>query len=124
MAEDITSGESTEESSEEDSFDSGSTGFAVARVGDPVNTGHLCDSTTRILEGSSDVFIEGKPAAYSGSLLENHLILEVDKCVPHLNQKVESGSSKVFVNKKPLARVTDPADFGFITRGAQTVFAG
>ena len=109
---------------EEDSFSSGSTLFSAARVGDPVNTGHLCDTTTNIAEGSPNVFIEGQSADYAGSALKPHLILAVDKCVPHIGTKVNSGSSKVFVNGKNLARVTDSADFGFITRGASTVFSG
>jgi uncharacterized Zn-binding protein involved in type VI secretion len=108
----------------EDSFSSGSTAFSAARVGDPVSTGHLCDTTTKIAEGSPNVFIEGNPAAYVNSALEPHTILVNSDCVPHIGTKVNAGSAKVFVNGKGLARVTDSADFGFITRGAQTVFSG
>jgi uncharacterized Zn-binding protein involved in type VI secretion len=101
---------------------------AVARRGDTVNTGHGCDTTTTIIEGSSDVIIQGSGAAYQGAALAPHTITNpasppIPPCIGHPGQKVNVGSSTVRVNGKPLARVGDSADLGSIAAGATTVLA-
>lgn len=103
---------------------------AVARVGDTVNTGHGCDTTTTIYAtgGARDVYINGLLAATEGSQLAPHNITNpapppAPPCVPHPGQKVNTGSSKVYVNGKKLARVGDSADQGQISKGSDNVFA-
>lgn len=103
----------------------------VARVGDTVNTGHGCDTTTTILAtGSSpDVYVNGMRAALQGTQLASHNITNPapvppnPPCIPHTGQKVNVGSSNVFVNGKQLARVGDSADLGSISKGSENVFA-
>lgn len=97
--------------------------FSVARQGDRVNTGHLCDTSTTILAGSPNVFVNGIPVARVGDDLAAHTISSGDKCIPHLGQKVNAGSSRVFANKRGIARVTDSADLGTIAIGSQDVFS-
>jgi uncharacterized Zn-binding protein involved in type VI secretion len=101
---------------------------AVARRGDTVNTGHGCDTTTTIVEGSSNVFIGGAGATYQGAALAEHTLPNpavppIPPCISHPGQKVNAGSATVKVNGKPLARKTDSADLGSISSGATTVFA-
>lgn len=101
----------------------------AARKGDSVNTGHGCDSTTTIIEGSSDVFIGGSGATYQGAALAEHTITNPSTapgsppCISHPGQRVNAGSSTVRVNGRPLARVGDSADLGTISSGASDVFA-
>lgn len=102
---------------------------AVARRGDTVNTGHGCSATTTIVEGSSNVLIEGSGATFQGAALANHTITNPSQapgsppCIGHPGQKVNSGSGSVIVNGKRLARVGDSADLGSIANGASKVFA-
>ena len=107
-----------------------------ARVGDTINTGHLCDTTATIIVGSNDVFVNGKSATFLGSDISSHTIesqrgvqppgppTNPSTCIPHLNQKVYAGSTTVKVNGKPMARKGDSADSGSITGGSTNVFAG
>jgi len=102
----------------------------VARVGDTVNTGHRCDTTTTIstLGSATNVFINGKLAALKDTQLSPHTITNpasppIPPCIPHLGQKVNIGSTKVFVNGRPLARIGDSADLGQISTGSQDVLA-
>ena len=107
-----------------------------ARVGDTINTGHLCDTTATIIVGSNDVFVNGKSATFLGSDISSHQIESQrgvqppgnppgsSTCIPHPNQKVYAGSTTVKVNGKPMARKGDSADAGSITGGSTNVFAG
>ena len=101
----------------------------VARITDPVATGHECTSTTTISGGSGDVFAEGKGVSRKGDSLTVHTI-ENGKdedgnwiCIPH-SSSITGGSSTVFVNDIAIARVNDGADKGKITGGANSVFSG
>jgi uncharacterized Zn-binding protein involved in type VI secretion len=99
----------------------------ASRMQDSVNTGHGCSTITTILEGSSNVIIEGLGAAYQGAALTPHTItnpapLPAPPCIPH-TAKVNVGSSTVKVNGKPLARIGDSADAGSIISGAKKVIA-
>ena len=104
---------------------------AVARVGDTVNTGHGCDTTTTILAvgSANNVYAEGLLVALQGSSLAPHTITNPapsppnPPCIGHPGQKVNIGSSTVRVNGRPIARVGDSADLGRVARGASTVFA-
>jgi uncharacterized Zn-binding protein involved in type VI secretion len=69
-----------------------------------------------ILTGSSDVFIDGMPAATVGDKVAKH-----SKKGPHKAATLVSGSPDVFVNGKPLVRQGDPASCGHPATGSSTV---
>ncbi|MFC5474538.1 PAAR domain-containing protein [Paraherbaspirillum soli] len=82
----------------------------AARVGDPLSHGGS------IIKGSSNVFINGKPAAYVSS--------EVN-CSSDDKQTISKGSSTVFINGKPAVRVNDTTSCGAtVTSGSPNVFIG
>lgn len=95
---------------------------AVARIGDEIDTGHACDTTALIGEGSTDVFCNEIGVARQGDDIAPHTILVGIVCVPH-SAEVNEGSPDVFVNGIPLARLGDSADQGSITEGSPNVFA-
>jgi uncharacterized Zn-binding protein involved in type VI secretion len=93
----------------------------VARQGDR-GVPHCSPYT--ISNGSPDVNVNGKPAAFKGSKSSAHLIPFKRKCRPH-TATVSKGSSSVFVNGKPIARVGDSlAGCTSIAQGSSDVFAG
>ena len=96
---------------------------AVARIGDPFDTGHECDAVSSIAGGSGDVFANGIGVLRVGDPSEVHEILEGGICVPH-TAAIAGGSATVFVNGIPCARIGDPIDAGAITGGSPNVFAG
>ncbi len=97
--------------------------LAVARLNDRVNTGHPCDTSTTIVSGNTgNVYVNKVLAAIVGSRLAEHTINSGDKCIPHPEQKVNSSSARVYINKIAVARVTDSADLGTIASGSQNVF--
>ena len=72
-----------------------------------------------IKEGSSNVNIEGLPAARKGDAIQAH------GDSPHKNPVIAEGSSKVRINGKPAARVNDAASCGHsISGGASDVNIG
>lgn len=74
---------------------------AAARLGDNC-TGHGCYPGRPIVEGSGNVFINGKPAARVGDMLDTHC------CGPSCHDGViTEGSGSVFINGKPAARIGD-----------------
>jgi uncharacterized Zn-binding protein involved in type VI secretion len=94
---------------------------AQARVGDP---GIPHCSPYVILTGSLDVIVNGKPAAYVGSLSTPHLIPAGVICVTHV-APVVFGSLSVLINGKPAARVGDPlGDCTVIALGSFDVITG
>ena len=107
---------------------------AVAGKGDYISTGHLCDTTSTIGEGSSNVFVNGKPVAYQGAAIAPHTIesqrgvappgppTNPSICIPH-TATVKGGSSTVRVNGRAVARIGDAADDGRITGGSGNVNA-
>lgn len=95
---------------------------AVARIGDQINTGHGCDGTSTIAEGSPNVFANNIGVARQGDAIAPHTIPAGPICVGH-SAVINSGSPDVFVNNIPMARVNDSADQGFITEGSPDVFA-
>jgi uncharacterized Zn-binding protein involved in type VI secretion len=103
---------------------------AVARIGDTIATGHDCDSTSQIKQGSSNVFANGRGITRVGDSDTHEIeeIIETDEgieiiCVPH-TVTVGSGSSSVFVNGRAIARVGDTFSGEPITTGSSNVFAG
>lgn len=93
--------------------------LAVSRKGDTC-TGHGCHPPRASLEGSPNVFINGKPAHRVGDAWASHT------CGDNTHDGVcSSGSSVVFVNGKPLARVGDDVSCGAaVAVGSSNVFAG
>ncbi len=96
---------------------------AVARIGDAFATGHPCDASSALGEGSDTVFANAVPVSRLGDLSATHTVLVGKDCVPH-TAPIASGSASVFANGVPLARVGDSIDAGAITKGAPSVFAG
>lgn len=97
---------------------------AAARIGDDVDTGHGCDSTTTIKGAlQSTVFINGIKAAVDGDALAAHTIPSGDVCVGH-SAVVNKGSKTVFIEGIKAARKTDSADADQIAEGSPNVFIG
>ena len=100
---------------------------AVARKGDSLTTGHLCDATS-ILDtpSQSTVFAESELVARIGDSTVVHNI-EISTnplvCAPHVETIIE-GSATVFAVNEKVARIGDAVDAGNITSGASSVFAG
>ena len=100
-----------------------------ARVNDTINTGHGCDTTATIVNGSNNVFVNGRSATFEGADISSHQITNpapppAPTCIPHPGQKVNVGSETVKVNGKKMARIGDSADLGSVTGGSTNVFAG
>ena len=96
---------------------------AVARIGDSTSTGHPCTGVTTITGPSSNVFANSKGVERKGDPTVVHTILVGTVCVPHV-ETIKAGSSSVFVNGIPCARVGDACDAGAIISGSGNVFAG
>lgn len=93
---------------------------AVARKGDKGVT--HCSPYT-IADGSPDVNVNNQPVAFEGSKSTSHKV-PARKCFSH-TATVSKGSTTVFVNGKPIARVGDPlAGCTSIAQGSPDVFAG
>jgi len=95
----------------------------VARLGDPISTGHGCDGATTLTGPSGDVFADGIAVERAGDPTVSHRVSGRGCSVSHV-AAINAGSGSVFVNGKPLARIGDSADAGSITGGSGTVFAG
>lgn len=98
---------------------------AAARIGlDKAYTGHLCSIIVPI-QGSlqSSVYINGVNGAVVGDMLQPHKIKVGKKCLPH-TAVINAGSSKVFFQGIPSARIGDSADMGSVTTGSPTVYIG
>lgn len=96
---------------------------AVARKDDSFNTGHACTVNSQLTGPSSDVFVNGRGVERKGDPSVQHSTKSGRSCVPH-TVNIANGSGTVFVNGKPMARVTDSIDLGSITSGSPDVFAG
>ena len=94
----------------------------VARAGD---SGMVHCSGYVIAGGSSDVFVNGRPAARVGDSSSVHLRpVGKKKCFPHV-ATISAGSSSVLVNGRPIARVGSPlAGCTFIISGSSDVIVG
>ena len=96
---------------------------AVARIGDSTTTGHACDTVSTVIGPSTNVFANGLGVERQGDPVAPHTILVGLSCVPH-SAVINVGSSKVFINGIPCARVGDSTDGGAITSGSSNVYAG
>ncbi len=71
---------------------------------------------------SPNVFINNLPAAFVGSITEEH-----DSCCGSSNGTIAEGSPNVFVNGIPISRVGDALNAhngtGFVSSGSPNVFA-
>ncbi|QEZ91104.1 PAAR domain-containing protein [Proteus sp. CD3] len=86
----------------------------VILVGD-LGTGHGNYGSTKVLTGSSTVFVEGRAIARKGDLLEPH----------HDHRRIiTGGSNSVFVDGKPAARVGDNINCGGVLIGTSSVNIG
>lgn len=94
---------------------------AAARQGDadvPHCSGH------NIAQGSSDVFVNGRPVARLGDSSTPHLRPGGSDCVTH-TAAINSSSGTVFVNGRGMARVGDTlAGCTSIAQGSADVFCG
>lgn len=91
---------------------------AVARIGDR-GIPH-CSGFT-LVTGSSDVFVNGRPVAYTGSKSTPHLI-PARKCKPHVSSVI-ARPRNVFVNGRPIACIGDPlSTCTAIASGSTNVF--
>lgn len=96
----------------------------VAREGDSVATGHLCDTTTTLdTPSQTKVFVEGALVACQGDLTVTHNIKVGDACVPHV-ASISGATSTVKIGGISIAKLGDACDAGSITSAASTVFIG
>lgn len=90
----------------------------VSRLAD-MTMGHGCYPPQKIIQGSENVFVEGKPTHRVGDAIQPHCC---DGCHP---SRASSGSPTVFVNGRAMMRVGDRANCGSVLMsGALTVKAG
>jgi len=95
---------------------------AVVRLGD-VSTGHPhCYPSRPNIEGSPNVFVNGKPVHRLGDAWAEHGACPVHS--PH-DGVASSGSATVFVNGKAICRIGDSISCGdTMAEGSPNVFAG
>lgn len=88
---------------------------SAARKGD-ICTGHDNCNPRPNVEGSDNVFINGRPAHREGDKWDKHC--------DHFSE-LESGSSSVYINGKPAGRVGDPVKCGSsVATGSDDVIIG
>lgn len=92
---------------------------AVARLNDPFKTGHPSVPVSKITKPSTDVFANNLGVERRG---DPSVLHQVGRGTHIVN--ITGGSSTVFVNNKPIARVGDSIDKGAISSGSPNVFAG
>ena len=93
---------------------------AVARIGDYC-TGHQpCYPPRPNIQGSGNVFVNGKSCHRIG---DGWMLHGTGDCTPH-GGVTSSGSGNVFVNSKSIARIGDQISCGSrIAQGSGNVFA-
>ena len=98
-------------------------GKPAARLGD-IGSDHTCHfPATPAVEGSPNVFINGRPAVREGDAFAPHGCIP-DKIPPH-PRKLAKGASTVFINGKHAGRIDDPVDCGGkVVVGSPNVFIG
>ena len=94
---------------------------AISRIGD-LDVPH-CSGMVRAT-GSSDVFVNTRPAVRQGDINTVHVFPEGDLCPPHVGA-VKTGSKKVFINGRGAGRVGDGlVACTSIAQGSENVFSG
>jgi len=103
---------------------------AISRhIIDLAATGHGCDSTAGVFASQYSVFANGvnNPVLRFSDRLMPHTIIfctpDGCSCISH-DAIVKGGSSTVFAEGVPVARVGDSADRGAMIQGSPNVFAG
>ena len=108
----------------------------VARVGDSITTGHLCDTTSTISSSghATNVYVNSRLVAVQGGPISPHTIesqrgvqppgppTNPSTCIPH-SAVVIGSSTTVRANGRFIARQDDRADEGKIEDGSPNVFA-
>lgn len=93
---------------------------ALTRVGDN-DTGHDSCQSRPLIQGSENVFINGKSAGRKGDSYSTH---GCTKHQPHTGV-ILNGSSSVFINGKSAGRVGDQVSCGgTVAIGSSNVFVG
>lgn len=69
-----------------------------------------------VLQGSRDVFVNGKGASRKGDRIGDH------GYSPHSAPRILKGSSNVFINNRKAARRRDPGSCGHRCTGSRNVF--
>ena len=93
---------------------------SAARKGD-IGAAHGCFPSSPAIEGSGDVFINGKPAVRVGDAYAAH---GCGKCAPH-GRNAAQGSATVNINGKPAVRIGDSIHCGGNAQtGSPNVFIG
>lgn len=87
---------------------------------DDIGTDHDGFAPSKIITGSPDVFIDGKPVARVTDQLEPHT---KPGSAPH-PRAIASGSSTVFINGLPLAMTGGSIECGGVVIGSSTVIVG
>jgi len=84
------------------------------------DTGHGCYAPRANIEGSGNVYVNGKSVHRKGDAWSVHC------CGPSCHAStLAGGSSSVFANKKQLGRIGDPVACGSVAaKGSSNVFAG
>ncbi|MCL2724717.1 MAG: PAAR domain-containing protein [Polyangiaceae bacterium] len=98
-------------------------GKPAARLGDN-GSGHGCHHlATPAIEGSPDIFINGRPAVRKGHAYAPH---DCPRCKkPKHSRKLKEGSPTVFFNDQPAGRIGDAIDCGGkVVVGSPNVFIG
>lgn len=93
---------------------------AITRLED-MDTGHDACPATKLIEGSPNVYINGKPAGRVRDAYAAH------GCIDHPSHTghIASGSSSVFINSRSAGRVGDTVDCGgTVASGSSNVFVG
>lgn len=98
---------------------------SVARI-DDVCTGHLLFPPRKVIEGSGDVFANGRPVHREMDKLAPHCLPEpVDGILVCHEGFLSLGLGSVLVNGRPIARKGDPVSCGGeIDTGSPNVLAG
>ena len=97
----------------------------ISRQGDRCRTGHLCSKSAPVNASQFSVFANGKAVLTLGSRVAPHTILKGIKCIPHVNQKLNGSSRKVFAEGRGVGRKGDRADGKGMMKGASgDVIAG
>lgn len=90
------------------------------RIGD-LNTGHDACPPVELIEGSSNVFINGRRAGRVGDSYASH---SCDIHPPH-SGVIASGSKSVYINGKAAARIGDNVSCGgSVMEGSSNVYVG
>jgi uncharacterized Zn-binding protein involved in type VI secretion len=96
----------------------------ISRDGDLALTGHTCTPVVPVIASQFTVFSNG---------IKNPILRLGDRCAPHTIKKIvcvdhpaniNQGSSTVFAEGIPVARVGDSTDRAAMIQGAPNVFAG